>query len=133
MSLLAIVSANDELVYETTLARVQLQGKQIVVAQLVLNASLDMVDEAMWTTKDRYLKVVDRFNDQLISAYVTAGNYRFLLLHDSRNEEGVQWFFLELHDLFVKIAMNPLYEHGTPIKSNVFHQRVLNLASKHLN
>lgn len=30
-----------------------------------------MVDEKIWKTKDMYLAVVDKFNDQPISAYVT--------------------------------------------------------------
>eukprot|EP00184_Porphyridium_aerugineum_P006276 CAMPEP_0184701188 /NCGR_PEP_ID=MMETSP0313-20130426/18537_1 /TAXON_ID=2792 /ORGANISM="Porphyridium aerugineum, Strain SAG 1380-2" /LENGTH=49 /DNA_ID= /DNA_START= /DNA_END= /DNA_ORIENTATION= len=49
MSLLAIVSGDDHVIYQTAFASVTLQGKQMVVAQLVLNAALDMVDEAMWT------------------------------------------------------------------------------------
>ena len=52
----------------------------------------------------RYLKVVDRHNEQLVSAYVTPGGAHFLLLHENRNEESVRSFFVEasraacLHD-----------------------------------
>ncbi|KAA8496648.1 Trafficking protein particle complex subunit 2 [Porphyridium purpureum] len=132
MSLLAVVTERDQVVYQTTFGSTTLHGKQLVVAQLVLGSALDMVDEVMWTTRNRFLKAVDRFNDQLISAFVTAGNYRFLLLHSSRHEDGVLWFFLELYELFVKVTLNPLYDRGLPVKSKVFDERVQALAAKHL-
>ena len=43
----------------------------------------------------RYLRIVDKFNDQNVFAYVTAGHIKFLLLHEGRNEEAVRAFFLE--------------------------------------
>ena len=133
MSLLAVVTEKDQVVYQTTFGSSALQGKQLVVAQLVLNASLDLVDEVMWNTRNRFLKAVDRFNDQLISAYITAGNYRFLLLHGTRHEDGVLWFFLELYELLAKVIINPLHDRGKPIRSKVFDDRVQALAAKHLS
>ena len=107
----------------------------------------------MWFTIDMYFKVIDRYNEQLVSAYVTpssmqnclslclkptqiscrqvavelttatiaflwdaayqpASDYRFLLLHDGRHEEGVKAFFTELHELLTKATLNPLYVDG---------------------
>lgn len=51
----------------------------------------------------RYLKVVDRHESQMVSAYVTPGGYRFMLLHESRNEEGIRAFFQEVHELLLKV------------------------------
>ena len=86
----------------------------------------------------RYLKAIDRFNDMVVSVYVTAGhilcicdfvcysnkkwcmlcilpyllvyNYpwlilhtRFMLLHDSRNDDGIKSFFQEVHELYIKV------------------------------
>eukprot|EP00955_Chlamydomonas_euryale_P114427 366278-Chlamydomonas_euryale.AAC.19 len=58
--------------------------------QFVLHASLDAVDEALITSKECHLKVVDRFNNLMVTAFVTPGNARFLLLHDGRNDESIK-------------------------------------------
>lgn len=63
---------------------------------------------------------------------VVIADYRFLLLHDGRNEDSIKAFFSELHELFTKVATNPLHEPDAPIKSNVFSDRVQQLARKHL-
>ena len=64
-----------------------------------LHAALDMVDLAVWSSPSTYLKVVDRHNEQLVSAYVTPGGARFLVLHDARNEEGIRSFCTEVHEV----------------------------------
>jgi hypothetical protein len=57
-------------------------------AQFLLHAALDSVDlaAAAPAATSTYLKVVDRHQEQLVSAYVTPGGARFLVLHDARNE-----------------------------------------------
>ena len=55
-----------------------------------------MVDETVWATPQINLKGVDKFNDYYISAYVTAGHMRMMLLHDVRNEDGIRSFFQEV-------------------------------------
>lgn len=59
-------------------------------------------------------------------------DFRFLLLHESRQEDGVKQFFTDLHDLFIKATLNPLYVDNEPITSTAFHDKVLLLARKHL-
>lgn len=135
MPTLAIVSPSpaDRPVFEATFPHA-LSGKHNILEQLVLNASLDMLDEAMWLSKEMYLRVVDRYNDQLVSAYVTPSGYRFLLLHDGRHEDGVKPFFIDLHELFTKTTLNPLYDEraAAQITSPVFVERVTSLARKYL-
>jgi len=53
----------------------------------------------------RFLKLVDKFNDLLVSVYVTAGHTRLMLLHDSRNEDGIKSFFQEVHELYIKVNL----------------------------
>ena len=74
------------------------------VDELVLHAALDLVDELMWTTSAMALKVVDQINDQLVSAFVTASGAKFLLLHETRNDDTIKAFFHEVHELYVKVS-----------------------------
>ncbi|KAG7590815.1 Longin-like domain superfamily [Arabidopsis suecica] len=80
----------------------------------------------------RFLKSVDRFNDLVVSVYVTAGHTRLMLLHDSRNEDGIKSFFQEVHELYIKILLNPLYLPGSRITSSHFDTKVRALARKYL-
>lgn len=100
--------------------------------QFILHSAMDMVDMAMEEKADMYLRIVDKFNDQNVFAYVTAGQVKFLLLHEGRNEDAVRNFFLEVHELYVKLVMNPFYEHDTPITSPTFDRAVHALARRHL-
>lgn len=80
-----------------------------------------------------YLKVVDKFNDQLISAYVTPGRARFMLLHDVRNEDGIRSFMHDVHELYVKVLLNPFHRPTQRIVSETFDARVRALGKKYLN
>ena len=75
---------------------------------------------------------VDKFNDFLISAFVTAGHIKLMLLHDVRNEEGIRSFFQDVHELYVKVLMNPFYQPSSPITSPLFDSRVKTLGRRHL-
>jgi trafficking protein particle complex subunit 2 len=78
------------------------------VDEFLLHSALDIVDELMWTTQSMALKVVDKFNDQFVSAFVTATNVKFLLLHESRNEDTIRAFFHEVHELYLKVSLSDL-------------------------
>ena len=43
-------------------------------AQFIIHAALDMVDLKQWTTPWTHLRAVDKFNEYIISAFVTPGN-----------------------------------------------------------
>ncbi|EQC28397.1 hypothetical protein SDRG_13726 [Saprolegnia diclina VS20] len=100
------------------------------VDEFVLHSALDVVHEAMWANNSMWLKVVDKFNDQFVSGFVTATNVKFVLLHESRNEDAIKAFFLDVYDLYVKLLLNPFYTHDTPITSNDFDTRVRALAKR---
>ncbi|KAH9331124.1 hypothetical protein KI387_003232, partial [Taxus chinensis] len=100
--------------------------------QFILHAALDIVQDLQWTTSAMFLKGVDRFSDLVVSVYVTAvsiasslvciplststtsatlgarpppprvAHTRLMLLHDSRNEDGIKNFFQEVHELYIK-------------------------------
>ena len=89
-----------------------------------MHAAQDFVEERMWETNGPYLKLVDRFNDLYTYAWITAGGCKFLLLHDARNEENVRSFFDEVHQLYLRVALNPFHTPRTPIENEVFDRRV---------
>jgi trafficking protein particle complex subunit 2 len=102
-------------------------------SHFILHSSLDMVDAAVWSNPATFLKTVDRHNELLVSAYTTAGGARFLLLHDGgRNEDGIRGFFVEVHDLYTKVLLNPFYAPHSRIESRDFDARVRALAKRYL-
>ncbi|KAJ8908864.1 hypothetical protein NDN08_005568 [Rhodosorus marinus] len=132
MTVLMIISPKNRPVFEAVIPANSLSERQLILSQLAIFAALDMVDEAMWSSKDLYLKVVDRFNDQSVSAFVTPGNHRFMLLHDARQDDGLKAFFNKLYEFFIKIALNPFYDDEEPIRSKAFSDRVRHLAQEYL-
>lgn len=78
-------------------------------------------------------QVVDKFNEWLVSAFLTASRVRFVILHTQKNEEGIRQFFQEMYEVYIKHCMNPFYVHDQPIKSAAFEQKVVFYARKFLN
>lgn len=78
-------------------------GQSAYLAQFIIHSALDMVERRQTVAPYPYLKVVDKFNDQVVSAYLTSGGVKFMLLHDNRHEDAVGNFFREVHELYVKV------------------------------
>ena len=75
---------------------------------------------------------MDRFRELTVSAFVTPGNMRFMLLHDGKTEDSVRNFFEEVHEVYLRVILNPFYTPNTPIESQVFDARVRALAKRYL-
>ena len=126
-----IVSREDVPLYEADLGSGPKKDDAAHLHQFVLHAAQDFLEERMWETPSMNLKLVDRFNDLLVYGFCTAGGARFLFLHDMRNEENIKNFFYEVHELYLRIILNPFHTPRTPITSTVFDARVRSISRKH--
>nr|AFS50006.1 SNARE-like protein [Dendrobium officinale] len=127
-----IVIKNDIPIYEAELGSAVKKEETAHQHQFILHAALDIVQDLAWTTSAMFLKAMDRFNELVVSVYVTAGHTRLMLLHDSRNEDAIKSFFQEVHELYLKILLNPLYLPGSRITSSHSDTKVRALARKYL-
>ena len=102
------------------------------MSQFIAHSALDVVDELRWTTSESYLKVVDRFHESLVSVYLTSGPTRFVLLHSSAHEDGINRFFQGVHELYIETSMNPFHDPAAPLASKRFRATCAALADRHL-
>ena len=66
-----------------------------------------------------------------VSAFVTAAQIKFLLLHDGRSDDSIRQFFRDVHEVFLKVMMNPFFAPRAPVKSTAFYQRVRAISRSH--
>jgi len=51
-----------------------------------------------------------------------------MLLHETRNDDGIRAFFNDVWECYVKTLLNPFYAVDKVIQSNVFENRVKAIA-----
>lgn len=91
-----------------------------------------MVEQIMPSLNSHYLKVVDRYGEWLVSAFIASSGDRFLLLHDVRNEDGIRQFFTEAHELWTRFSLNPFYRSGELVDSGPFEVKVRLIGKRYL-
>jgi len=91
-----------------------------------------VIEDVQRTAQFMYLKSVDKFYEWTVSAWVTPGGMKFVLLHDAKQDDGIRLFLHEAWEAYVKVALNPFYELNAPIRSAAFDGRIKLAAKKHL-
>uniref|UniRef100_A0A0E0KSH6 Trafficking protein particle complex subunit n=1 Tax=Oryza punctata TaxID=4537 RepID=A0A0E0KSH6_ORYPU len=66
----AIVSKNDNPIYEAEVGSASKKEDLAYQHQFILHAALDVVQDLAWSTNAMFLKSVDRFNDLVVSVYI---------------------------------------------------------------
>jgi trafficking protein particle complex subunit 2 len=82
-----MVGRNDNPLYESewhsgggnagALSSSRKDGQGAHLNEFIIHSALDLVDDLVWKTNQCYLKTVDNFKHQYISAYVTPGSMLF--------------------------------------------------------
>jgi hypothetical protein len=55
---------------------------------------------------------------------------RFILLHTAQNTDGIRNLFQDLHELYLKVLLNPFQSINSPITQSQFDARVKALVKK---
>ena len=79
------------------------------------------------------LKVVDTCSEGVISAFVTAADAKFLLLHEGRTDDSIKNFFNDCYEVYTMYIMNPLVDRDEVISSKAFDTKVRAISRKHLS
>ena len=51
-----------------------------------------------------------------------------MLLHETRNDDGIRAFFNDVWECYVKTLLNPFYAVDKPIKSPIFESKIRTIA-----
>lgn len=128
----AIVSPTDKLIYSCDLSFTDaVREDPPHLDEFILYSSLDLVDRLKVSSSEAYLKVVDKFNDFLVSAFVPISSVRLLLLHKGRSsEDAIRIFFQEVYSIYARLVANPTYNIGTLISQPQFDKSVREIGGK---
>ena len=100
------------------------------VLELIARGALDFVDERSWESNAAYLKVVDRFNDVNVYAYVTSTQIKFILCAEMRADEPIRAFFADVHEGYCVAMMNPMRDEDAALDTSDAFRRAVRAAAR---
>lgn len=59
-----------------------------------------------------------------VSAFVTPGSAKFLLLHEGKSDDAIKHFFNEVYELYLRISLNPFHSPASKLTSREFDRKV---------
>ena len=123
-----IIGSNDRLLYEypKEIAMKYASDNEYVLNQFVILSALDYIEEKKKSSQKMYFKNIDVYGSHHLSAFVTPGNIKFILMTQSKTID-TRSFFESVYEDYVKIILNPFYELQTPIVSDNLTQHIRQL------
>ncbi|EDR27836.1 trafficking protein particle complex subunit, putative [Entamoeba dispar SAW760] len=127
-----IIGSNDRLLYEypKESAMKYASDNEYVLNQFVILSALDFIEEKKKTTPKMYFKSIDVYGSHHLSAFVTSGNIKFVLMSTSKTDD-TKGFFTSVYEDYVKIILNPFYELQTPIESEGLNTHIKQLLKQY--
>lgn len=112
----------------------------------ILHSALDTVDTKLFSTSylpsapplasanlPLFYRGIDKYNDYLISVFITFSQCKFLFVHESRMDENVLKNLLcEIFEIFLIYRCNPFVDTRKPIVSRAFDERIRLIGEKYI-
>ena len=77
---------------------------------------------------ENYLGLLFPTEDYNVYGYITNTQIKFVLVVDDNNDsKSIKNMFVQLHNHYVDMVMNPFYKTGGKITSQIFKEKVFNL------
>jgi len=61
------------------------------------------IDRVQHLSSISFIIDTSQVNHQHVSAFLTAGNINFMLLHTGKSEDSIRNFFADIYELYVKV------------------------------
>ena len=129
--MIMIIAPKDTVVYQLY---TNLIKKEITfIHELIAFASIDLIDVNETNNNSMYIKSYDKFNENIVSGFVTAGKMRFILMHEGKSDDSIKIFFQEVYEYYCKAILNPFIDKQSKIFSATFDSKVKQSLKKNLN
>jgi hypothetical protein len=125
------VGKNDRALFEKEVSKMKKDDDTVVFKQFMLHSSLDILDELKWQNNQFSFKAIDTVSKYTVSAFVSAGVVKMLLLHEGKSEDSIKSYFQEIYEYYIKSLLNPFYELNSSLDKN-FGDKVGILSAKWL-